>query len=41
MSHKVTIIGAGFAALSAVKQIRKQNKNIEITVISPKAEFIY
>lgn len=41
MSPRITVIGAGFAALSAIKQIRKQNKTVEITVISPKAEFIY
>lgn len=37
----ITIIGSGFAALSAVKTIRKYNKNIEISVISSKAEFVY
>ena len=41
MTHKITIIGAGFAALTAIKEIRKQNKQADITVISPKAEFIY
>jgi len=41
MTKKITIIGAGFAALTAIKEIRKHNKQLEITVISPKAEFIY
>lgn len=41
MAHKITIIGAGFAALTAIKTIRKRDKNSEITLIAPKAEFIY
>jgi len=41
MTHKITIIGAGFAALTAIKEIRKRNKNIAITLIAPKAELIY
>ena len=41
MAHKITIIGAGFAALTAIKEIRKHNKQTDITVIAPKAEFIY
>ncbi|MBE9567745.1 MAG: FAD-dependent oxidoreductase [Proteobacteria bacterium] len=38
---KITIIGAGFAALSAVRKIRKQDKNCEITLIAPRAELHY
>jgi len=41
MTQKITIIGAGFAALTAIKEIRKNNKTIGITLIAPKAEFIY
>lgn len=41
MSHEITIIGAGFAALTAIKEIRKHNQNAKITLIAPKAEFIY
>jgi sulfide:quinone oxidoreductase len=37
----ITIIGAGFAGLSAVKTIRKYNKTVEITLIAPKAELVY
>ncbi|MDG6777817.1 FAD-dependent oxidoreductase [Thiomicrorhabdus sp. zzn3] len=37
----ITILGTGFAALTAVKQARKQAPNAEITVIAPKEEFIY
>ena len=39
--NKITIIGAGFAALSAVRQLRKQNRDVEITVIAPRAELYY
>ncbi len=38
---KITIIGSGFGALTAVKTWREQDKNAEITVISPAAELIY
>ena len=41
MTQKITIIGAGFAALTAIKTIRKRDKNCQITVVAPKAEFIY
>ncbi len=41
MTKEITIIGAGFAALTAIKEIRKHNKSISITLIAPKAEFIY
>ncbi len=41
MTQEITIIGAGFAALTAIKEIRKHNKTIGITLIAPKAEFIY
>ena len=39
--NKITIIGAGFASLSAVRQLRKQNRDVEITVIAPHAELHY
>lgn len=38
---KITILGAGFAALTAVRRIRKLDKHCEITLISAKDEFIY
>ncbi|MES9827156.1 MAG: FAD/NAD(P)-binding oxidoreductase [Candidatus Thiodiazotropha sp.] len=39
--QRVTIVGCGFAALTAIKTIRSKNKSIEINVVSPKAEFHY
>jgi sulfide:quinone oxidoreductase len=38
---EITIIGAGFAALTAVRTLRKHNKTVAITLISPKAELVY
>ena len=38
---RITIIGAGFAALTAVIELRKHDPEAEITLIAPKAELIY
>jgi len=38
---KITILGAGFAALTAIKEIRKKAPQAELTVISPSSEFVY
>ena len=38
---KITVIGAGFAGLSAVRQLRKLDKSAEITLIAPRAELHY
>jgi len=39
--QRVTIVGSGFAALTAIKTLRSQDPTLEITVVSPKAEFHY
>lgn len=39
--QRVTIVGSGFAALTAIKTLRTQDPDIDITVVSPKAEFQY
>ncbi|MDR3368523.1 FAD-dependent oxidoreductase [Rhodoferax sp.] len=41
MSHQITIIGAGFGALSSVRELRQRDTSAEITVISPRAELHY
>lgn len=41
MAKKITVIGAGFAGLSAVRAIRKQDKQVAITLIAPRAELHY
>ncbi len=38
---RVTIVGSGFAALTAVKTLRSNSPDLEITLVSPKAEFHY
>ncbi len=40
-SHRISVIGAGFGALTAAKKLRKLDPQAEITLIAPKAEFIY
>lgn len=39
--QRVTIVGSGFAALTAIKTLRSRDSTLEITVVSPKAEFHY
>jgi sulfide:quinone oxidoreductase len=39
--NNITIIGSGFAGLTAVKQLRKQDKLCKITLISPRPELQY
>lgn len=38
---KITIIGAGFAGLTAVRQLRKLEQAVEITLIAPRPELQY
>ncbi len=38
---KITIIGAGFAALTAIRTLRAAGKNVEITLIAPQPHMIY
>ncbi len=38
---KITIVGAGFAALTAVQTVRKTLKKAQITVVAPRPEFVY
>ncbi len=40
-SPHIVILGAGFAALTAVRELRKRAPNTRITLIAPKAEFVY
>ena len=37
----ITILGTGFAALTAIKQTRKASPNANITVIAPNESFVY
>ncbi len=38
---RITIVGAGFAALTAVKEIRARDKHCQIDLVAPKPEFVY
>lgn len=38
---KISVIGAGFGALSSVRELRKRDAQVEITLIAPRAELHY
>jgi sulfide:quinone oxidoreductase len=40
-STQITIIGAGFGALSSVRELRKRDPDLAITLIAPRAELHY
>jgi sulfide:quinone oxidoreductase len=40
-SPRIVILGAGFAALTAVRELRKRAPHARITLVAPKAEFVY
>jgi sulfide:quinone oxidoreductase len=39
--NRVTVIGAGFAALTAVRKLRKAKADLQIDLVAPKPEFVY
>ncbi|NEX22315.1 FAD-dependent oxidoreductase [Thiorhodococcus mannitoliphagus] len=39
--ERVTIVGAGFAALTAVRALRRLRPDLDITLVSRRAEFVY
>jgi sulfide:quinone oxidoreductase len=38
MPHRITIVGAGFAGLTAIRELRKRDPHAEITLVAPRAE---
>ena len=38
---RITVLGAGFAGLSTVRELRRRDANAEITLVAPKAELHY
>ena len=38
---QITIIGSGFGALSSIREIRKRDASVELTLIAPRAELHY
>jgi len=39
--HRVTVVGGGFAALTAVQSLRDSGQKIDIDLVTPRAEFVY
>lgn len=37
----IVILGAGFGALTAVRELRRRAPNVRISLVAPKAEFVY
>jgi sulfide:quinone oxidoreductase len=37
----VVVIGSGFAALTAVRELRRRDRNVRITLVAPRAELMY
>jgi sulfide:quinone oxidoreductase len=38
---RVVIIGSGFAALTAVRELRRRDRTVRITLVAPRAELMY
>lgn len=38
---RITVLGAGFAGLSSIRELRKRDPDIEITLVAPRAELHY
>jgi len=38
---RITVVGAGFGALTAVQKLRAAKQGVEITLVAPKPEFTY
>lgn len=38
---RITVVGAGFGALTAIRKLRAGDPNIQIDVVAPKPEFVY
>lgn len=39
--HQVTVLGAGFAGLSSIRELRRLDPDAEITLVAPRAELHY
>lgn len=39
--HRVTIVGSGFGGLTAILELRRRAPEIEITLVSPRPEYVY
>lgn len=41
MSHRITIVGSGFAGMTAIRQLRRLGSDAEITLVAPRPEFVF
>jgi sulfide:quinone oxidoreductase len=41
MSHKITVVGSGFGALTAARHLRALDREARITVVAPRPEFVF
>ncbi len=41
MASRITIVGSGFAGLTAIRTLRAAKEPLEITLVSPRPEFVY
>jgi len=39
--HRITVVGSGFAGLTAVRRLRASGQDLAITLVSPRPELIY
>lgn len=39
--ERITVLGAGFAGLSSIRELRKRDAHVEITLVAPRAELHY
>lgn len=40
-NHRITVLGAGFAGLSAIRELRRRDAEAELTLVAPRAELHY
>lgn len=40
-THHIVILGSGFAALTAVRELRQRDRNVRITLVAPRAALTY
>jgi len=41
VTHRVTVVGAGFAALSSIRKLRQLDTSLDLTLVAPRREFVY
>lgn len=41
MARRITVVGAGFAGLTALRTLRRHSREVELTLVAPRAELHY